>query len=300
MQRTLIRDLSNKIGEKVLVKGFVQTIRNQGKIAFLIIRDISGIIQAVSLKVDNEEVFSVIEDISTESVVAIEGLLKEEKQAPGGYEIALQAINVLSKADPELPIPVVVEKGGEETDMSIRFDWRWIDLRKSDKQQIFKVWTELEKGFRDYFSEKEYVQIYSPSLMNTPSESGAEVFEVKYFEKKAYLAQSPQFYKQAAMAAGFEKVFMVGPVFRAEPSFTTRHMTEFPGWDFELSYIESYDEVLDELENMLISGFDQVKKTELSDLEIPSKPFPRITMEDAKNKLAKLGAKSDRKYDVNP
>lgn len=300
MKRTHISELSEKIGHKALVKGFVQTIRNQGKIAFLIIRDVTGTVQAVSVSKENPENFKLIEELSLESVVEISGLVKEEKQAPEGYEIAVEEIKILSKAEPELPIPILTEKGGDETDMSIRFDWRWLDLRKPEKIKLFKIWTELETGMRNHFEKENYIQIYTPAIMSTPSESGAEVFEVKYFDRKAYLAQSPQFYKQAAMSAGFEKVFMTGPVFRAEPSFTTRHMTEFTGWDFEISYIESHYDVMEELENIMIEGFKQVKKTLLPDLKVPEKPFPKITMKEAKEKLSKLGVKSERPYDVSP
>ena len=200
----------------------------------------TGLVQVVAIKAENEELFDLVDKISLESVVEIVGLVKEEKQAPGGFEIGLKDLTVLSASEPELPIPVVTEKGGEETEMSTRFDWRWIDLRKPDRLHIFKVWTEFEKGIRKYVDSHDFVQVYAPSFMNAPSESGAEVFEVEYFDRKAYLAQSPQFFKQAAMAAGFEKVFITGPVFRAEPSFTTRHMTEFTGWDFEISYIKDH------------------------------------------------------------
>ena len=244
MKRTYTKDIAKKVGKMVTVKGFVHTIRNQGKIAFLILRDVTGQLQCVFIKNSNEKMYGIIEQLSSESVVEINGMVKEEKQAPGGYEVQAEKIKVLSRATPVLPIPVIVEKGGEETDMAIRLDWRWIDLRKEDKLKIFKVWTEMEKGVRKHFDKSGYIQIYTPSIMSSPSESGAEVFEVKYFDRTAYLAQSPQFYKQAAIASGFDKVFMVGPVFRAEPSFTTRHMTEFTGWDFEISYIDSHHQVI--------------------------------------------------------
>ncbi len=300
MKRTQTKDLSAYVGKDVLIKGFVQTIRNQGKIAFLIIRDVTGTIQTVVVQAENEEVFDIVDHLSHESVVSIEGKVKKEKQAPGGIEVAIEKIEVLSNADPRLPIPVVVEKGGEETDVSTRFDWRWIDLRKPEKQKIFRIWTELEKGMRSFFEKENYFQIYTPAIMNAPSESGSEVFEINYFDRKAFLAQSPQFYKQAALAAGFEKVFMVGPVFRAEPSFTTRHMTEFTGWDFEISYIDSHFDVMDELENIMFSMMEQAKKVLLPDLELPQRPFPRITMEDAKDALKKRGVKSERPHDVSP
>lgn len=306
MKRTYIKDLKTYIGQEVLIKGFINTIRDQGGIKFLVIRDITGLVQIVILK-SEPEVFDLIKDLTTESVVGITGLVKEEKQAPGGFEIQAKSITVLSQADSELPIPIIEEKGGDETEVTKRFDWRWIDLRKQDKTLIFKVWTEFERGIRDYFLNNGFIQIYTPSLMNTASETGADVFEVAYFDKKAYLSQSPQFYKQMAMAAGFERVFMTGPVYRAEPSYTTRHMTEFTGWDFEISYIESFKEIMEVEEQLLVSGFSQVKQVlgEVLEesgisLEIPQTPFPKLTMEEAKQKLSALGIKSDKPSDLSP
>ena len=298
MDRTQIKDLKQKIGEKVRISGFVQARRDQGGIKFFVVRDVTGTVQVVFLK-GAGEVFIKAGEVSLESVVSIEGLVKEEKQAPGGFEISAENLEILSSAEPELPIPVLEEKSGEPTDITKRLDWRWIDLRKDENLKIFKVWTELEKGFRQYWDSQDYIQIYTPSLMGTASETGSDVFKLQYFEREAYLAQSPQFYKQMAQASGFEKVFCVGPVFRAEPSFTSRHMTEFTGWDFELSYINSHFDVMSEEENLLVSGFTQLQKTVLPDLEIPSVPFPRLTMEEAKDRLSKSGIKAGRKYDLS-
>jgi aspartyl-tRNA synthetase len=212
----------------------------------------------------------------------------------------VEKIEVLSEAEPELPIPVVV-KGGDETEAPTRFDYRWLDLRKPEKSKIFKVWTEMEKGWRKYWDENGYIQIYPPAFMSTPSESGAEVFEVKYFDRKAYLAQSPQFYKQMAMAAGFEKVFMAGPVFRAEESFTTRHMTEFTGWDFEISFIEDHHDIMDAEEGMIIYGFKQlVEAFPDLNIDIPTQPFPRIPIVEAKKILAEMGVESPEEHDLSP
>jgi len=298
MDRTYIKDLKGKVGSQAKVCGFVQTIRKQGGIIFLVLRDVTGIIQAVVLKGDSE-VFEKTGEISLESVVEVEGLVKEEKQAPGGFEVKVDSLIVLSKAEPELPIPVLEEKGGEETDITKRLDWRWLDLRKEKNLLIFKVWTELEKGFRKYFDSNNFIQIYTPSLMGSASETGANVFKMQYFDREAYLAQSPQFYKQMAQAAGFEKVFVMGPVFRAELSFTARHMTEFTGWDFEISYIKSHEDVMAEEEKLLVSGFTTLKENLGLDIDIPSIPFPKLTMEKVREKLAKAGVKVGRKHDLS-
>jgi len=296
--RIQIRELGDRIGETVIVAGFVHTIRNQGKIAFLRLRDESGSVQVVS-GTWNAEVFSVIKDLSLESVIEIEGLVKESKQVPEGFELDGLKVTVLSASEAQLPIPVVMEKGASEVDVTNRFDWRWLDLRKNKSHKIFKVWTILEQGVREYFVKEKFTQLYSPSFMSTASESGAEVFEVKYFETKAYLAQSPQFYKQMAMASGFEKIFMMGPVFRAELSFTTRHMTEFTGWDFEIAYIKSHHEIMDQEEAMLISGFKKLKEAGLIDDEIKV-PMVRISLLEVKIKLKATGIKSDKEGDLSP
>jgi len=298
MQRVYIKDLSKYVGKEVMVEGFVNTLRHQGGIKFLLVRDVSGKVQTVILK-QNKMAFDIVSDLSVESVVKIEGLVKQEKQAPDGIEIEVKAIEVLSLAE-ELPIPVIAEKGAEDVDQTHRFDYRWLDLRNPEKLKIFKVWTELERGFRDYYDKEGFTQIYTPSFMNTPSESGAEVFEVKYFEGQAYLAQSPQFYKQMAMASGFEKVFMTGSVYRAEQSYTTRHMTEFTGWDFEVSYISSHYDVMDIEEDLLISGFNKINEKLGLNIEVPSKPFPRISMVEAKEKLKKAGVTSEKEGDLSP
>ena len=298
MQRTYVKDLKEKIGQEVKINGFVQTRRDQGGIKFIILRDVTGTVQCVVMK-QSGEVFEQVGELSLESVVEILGLVKEQKQAPNGFEVEVKSLKVLSAAEP-LPIPVIEEKGGNEVDTSLRFDYRWIDLRKPEKLKIFKVWTALEKGFRKYINDNGYIQIYTPSTMSAASEGGSEVFEIKYFDRKAYLAQSPQFYKQLAQAAGFEKVFVVGPVFRAEPSFTTRHMTEFTGWDFEISFIESHEDVMREEENMLVEGFRTVKEEVLPDLQVPTMPFPRLTMKEAKEKLKKAGVHSEKEGDFSP
>ncbi len=306
MERIHIAQAKEQTGERGKIAGFVQIIRDQGSIKFLLVRDITGIIQVVITK-QNKEAMEVARTLSLESVVEIEGLIKEERQAPGGFEIAAEKIEILSLAAPELPIPVV-HKGQEETDQSLRLDWRWLDLRKPKEALIFKIWTLLEAALREFWISHDYIEIHSPKLISAPSESGAEVFEVKYFERLAYLAQSPQFYKQMAMAAGFEKVFEVGPVFRAEPSFTSRHATEFTGYDAEISYIQSHYDVMAEEEQALQYIIQKIKdqygqaiKDSFErDLVVPKIPFPKISLKEAKTILKKLGAPAEREHDLSP
>ncbi len=306
MQRTHIAYVKEKVEAQVTIAGFVHTIRNQGSIQFLIIRDITGFMQVVVTK-ETAQAFAIASSLSLESVVEIEGVTKAEKQAPGGVEIQAKEIKILSASFPELPIPVF-EKGQEETDQQIRLDWRWIDLRKPEKTLIFKVWTTMEQAFRSYCIQNGFIEIHSPKLTATATESGSELFEVKYFDREARLAQSPQLYKQMAMAAGFEKVFEVGPVFRANPSFTSRHDTEFTMYDIEMSYITSHHDLMAEEEKMIVAMLTAVKEKYGDDIKefyhrevvIPSIPFPRLTVKEAKEILNRLGIPNERGDDMSP
>lgn len=304
MKRIQVKDLKSHIGKEILLQGFIQVIRDQKKIQFIVFRDVTGTCQLVSF--NNEENAKIIRELPLESVIKVKGLVKEEKQAPGGFEVEIKELVVLSKAEPELPIPVV-EKGEGGTELDKRLDWRWLDLRKEKNILAYKIWTALEHGFRDYWEKENYIQIHSPKFMDAPSESGAEVFKVDYFDDHAYLAQSPQFYKQMAMAAGFEKAFEVGPVFRAEPSFTSRHATEFTGYDFEISYVESEEDVMQEAEKLISHALSYVEKNYGSEIEkvygekliIPKIPFPRVTMKEAKELLKPFKIESDKEGDLN-
>lgn len=306
MARVLIKDLTKHEGQTVRLAGWVQTIRDQGSLCFIILRDVSGLAQIVVTK-QATETFTVATGLALESVVAIDGLVKQETQAPGGWELAATKIEVLSAADPLLPIPIYA-KDEHETDQNVRLDWRWLDLRKPKKRLIFQVWTVLEAAYRHYWLTNGYLEIHSPKLMSSPSESGAELFEVKYFDRKAYLAQSPQFYKQMAMAAGFEKVFEIGPLFRAEPSFTTRHATEFTGYDAEISFIDSHEDVMVAHEGVIAQAIkalkeqlgDPVKQSFNQEITVPTTPFPRLALAEVKKRLAVAGVPSEREGDLSP
>lgn len=307
-----LHQLADKIGQQVRVQAWVYVIRDHGRLKFLVLRDRTGTVQAVVMtpKADDEagaDLRSTLKALTEESVIDVTGTLKEEPQAPGGFELGIETLTVLSHSEAELPIPVQ-EKSGNETDQSLRLDYRWLDLRKPDKLLVFKVWTTLEAAYREFMIGEGFMEIHSPKLMSAPSESGAEVFEVKYFEGKAYLAQSPQFYKQMAMAAGFERVFEVGAVYRAEPSFTTRHATEFTGFDFEMSFIEDHEEVMRLLERAMAHMLTRVKEAHGEEIQtlygeevvVPTVPFPRLTLAEAKASLAPLGIQSEKEHDLNP
>jgi nondiscriminating aspartyl-tRNA synthetase len=306
MERTLIGQLKEKTNQEVLICGWVHILRKQGGIRFIIVRDITGLVQVVVSR-NTSRPFEFAGKLSLESVISVRGILRSEAQAPSGIEVQAEDIEVLSIAAPELPIQVV-EKGEHEADLPLRLDWRWLDLRKPENALIFKVWTTMEQAFRDYCISNGYIEIHSPKTLITSTESGSELFEVKYFDRTAFLAQSPQLYKQMAMAAGFEKVFEVGPVFRANPSFTSRHDTEFTMYDIEMSFIESHHDLMDEEEKMMVAMFTGMKEKYGvtiealygQDMVIPTRPFPRLTLREAKSILSGFGVTSERGEDLSP
>ncbi|MFA5000178.1 MAG: aspartate--tRNA(Asn) ligase [Patescibacteria group bacterium] len=301
MSRILIKEAKEKVSGSVTIAGWVRNLRAHKGLVFIDLVDISGTMQVVFTA--DQDGYEIAEKLTLESVVEVVGNLQEKpakKNDPNpvkDFELSATGVSLVSLADENLPIPVLV-KADNEANLDNRFDWRWLDLRRPEHQLIFKVWTKLEEGMREYFRQNDFTQLYTPCLMSTASESGAEVFAVKYFDRQAYLAQSPQFYKQMAMAAGLERVFMVGTVFRAEPSFTTRHVTEFTGWDAEVSYA-SYSDVMSMEEDMLIAGFQKVKEDLGLEIEVPAKPFPKMTLAVAKEKLKAAGIKSEKNDDFS-
>ena len=292
MTRTLIKDLPNHIGENVTVRGWVHTIRDQKRMQFVIVRDETGLVQVVVPKDDppgglNER----ISTLTVESAVTITGnVVEDERVKLGGLEMKLESLEVDSPAEPEVPI-------APDSALDKRIDWRYLDLRRPDRRLIFEVQTTAEAAMREFWRKEGFIEIHTPKLMSSASESGAELFKVEYFDGDAYLSQSPQFYKQMAMAAGFGKVFEVGPVFRANPSFTSRHDTEFTSVDVEISWIDSYEDVMSFEERWLahvlaavkLQHGEEIEETFETALIVPTVPFPRVTLEDAKAMLRDAG-----------
>lgn len=313
MKRLKIVKVLDKINKEIKVSGFVRIIRSHGNVIFIDLEDISGRLQLVFTP-DNKTPYDLVKKLGGGSIIEVIGKIGKRPKGTenpniitGKIEMLVKDLKILSKATQPLPIPMI-EKGGTKTELQKRLNWRWIDLRKPEKQLIFKVWTIMEQAFREYCIKNGFIQIHSPKLMSSPSESGAELFEVKYFNRKAYLAQSPQFYKQMAMAAGFEKVFETGPVFRANPSFTPRHDTEFTSYDIEMSYINSHYDVMKFEEKLIIAMLttirkkygEELKKLYKKELTIPKIPFPKITMKKAKKILNKIGIKGEKEHDLSP
>ena len=308
MKRTLLIELKNKIGDEVRIRGSVETIRDQGKIIFFIIKDRSASVQAVCWIGNGEELFNTAKKVTTESIVDVTGIVKEAKQVLAGYELEIKNLVVDSLAQTPLPIVIEEEHSDNLTALNKRLDYRWIDLRSKKNHLMFEVATTMTKALRDYCLENEFTEIQAPRIISAASEGGANVFEVKYFDRKAYLAQSPQFHKQMAMAAGFERVFNVGPVFRAEKSFTTRHLTEYTSFDVEMSYIDSFKDVCEFEESMIKHMLKEVKEKYGEtikevfgvDVVVPEGKFPFLTVEEAKKKLKDAGIPSKDDGDFSP
>lgn len=277
MKRTYIKDLTE--GEH-LIKGYVETIRDK-KIMFLVIRDVTGFVQ-VTIEKDNPT-YDEAKKLTPHSFVAITGkCVYSEYVRNGGKEIYPTAIEIMSIAD---LVPLNAESGQD-----LRMDYRWIDLRDEKKVFMFRIQTAFERLAVEYFNNNGFIEIHTPKITALSSEGGSEVFELKnYFGQKAYLTQSPQLYKQMSMMAGFDKTFEIGEYFRANPSFTSRHDTEFTGIDVEISFIDSHHDVMDAEEALLayvINGVkaqfnDEYKKYFGNDIISLDYKIPRITLADA-------------------
>ena len=284
MQRTYISE--TKAGETQKIQGFIDKIRDQKTMQFIVVRDTTGKIQVTVVKPEQPEIAEIFTGLNVNSVVTIEGKVVENPAVKaGGKEI--------------LPTSVVVESVAEvspiddSTAIDMRLDYRWLDLRDEKKSLIFKIQTCCTKALRNFLLERKFVEIHTPKIIATASESGADVFELKYFDHKAYLAQSPQFYKQMAMASGLERIFECAPVFRAEQSYTSRHATEFTGFDIEFSYIESFEDVM-KLEEELLTYMLKCVKEEYGEViakeygrevVVPTTPFPRMKLKDVYQEL---------------
>jgi len=297
-----ISELKNHFDEEIEINGFVDNVRNLQWVQFVIIRDLSGLVQVTIEKSDeaNKELVEIVNNLSIESTVKIKGVVKESPKVKlNGMEIIPNTIEVTSISD-TLPINIK-DKDAQEIDT--RLDYRFLDLRNDYNKNIFLIQSDVVKYLREYLYKNDFTEIHTPKLIGTASESGSEVFEVKYFDRKAYLAQSPQFYKQMAMSSGFEKIFEVGPVFRAENSNTNRHTTEFTGFDVEFSYIDSYVDVMNLEQDLIIYMLKNIKekygnliKEKYNQEILIPESFPRIKLSDLYDELEKrYGYKVDER-----
>ena len=284
----MIAQLGTKVAEQVTIRGWVHAVRDQKRMQFLVVRDESGLVQVVLAKDDPpSELNASVSGLTHESAVTLTGIVvADERVKLGGLELQPQELHVESLAEPELPI-------APDSALDKRMDWRYLDLRRPDRRLIFEVQTTVEHAMREVWRSEQFIELHTPKFMGSASESGAELFKVEYFDGVAYLAQSPQFYKQMAMAAGFGRVFEVGPVFRANPSFTSRHDTEFTSVDVEIAWIDSHEDVMafeerwlaHVLASLRASHGEAIESLFGTELVVPAVPFPRVTLADAKEQL---------------
>ena len=287
-----VNELSNHLNEEIVFSGFVDAVRDKKWVMFVILRDATGKVQLTIEKSEetNKPLLDIMSEVTVDSTVRVVGkVVSNEAVKLGGLEIIPSTIEVTSEA---LPLPFDYNNL-EGVNIDTRMDFKWLDMRNRRNTLIRQVESCLTEGMRTFLYENHFTEIHSPKLIGTASESGSDVFEVKYFDREAYLAQSPQFYKQMALAGGLDRVFEVGPVFRAEKSNTNRHATEFTGFDLEFAYIDSYEDVMDLEEDLLIAGLkvvkerygDEILEVFGKEVIIPTKPFPRIKLKDLYQQL---------------
>ena len=297
LNRSKIGELAGQQDGPVTIGGWVETLRDQKRIQFIIIRDESGSVQVTYPRPSEEDALAdQVSALTHGSFVIVKGQLKHDERVKlGGIEILLEGLEVVSASLPDSPI-------AEDTSIDKRLDWRFIDFRRPELNLMMQVQTTIEQAWREHWLANDFVEIHSPKLMASPSESHAELFKLEYFEGHAYLAQSPQFYKQMAMSAGLNRVFEIGPVFRADPSFTSRHATEFVSIDMEMSWIDSHEDVMNFQEELMVNAItavkekhgERIKELYEIDIEIPSTPFPRIPLAEAHEIIEKRGYKVPR------
>ena len=288
-----INELNKHLDEEVVVSGFVDEIRNLKWVQFVVLRDETGKVQITIEKSEeaNKELVEIVDNLTVESTLKVTGkVMDSPKVKLNGMEVIPSKIEVTSVNQGELPFNY---KDISTVNLDTRLDYRYIDLRSEKNILMFQIQSTLVRYMREYLYINGFTEIHSPKLLGAASESGSEVFEVKYFDKKAYLAQSPQFYKQMALAAGFGKVFEVAPCFRAENSNTSRHATEFTSFDLEMAYINDFNDVMDLEAEMLAYAFEKtnevygekIKEVFETELVVPKTPFPKMRLADIYQEL---------------
>ncbi len=284
MERTYIANITP--GGRARIAGFVENLRNKRTMAFLVIKDITGKLQVTLEKEKYPELAALVDQLTIHSVITVEGeVVANEYVKMGGIEMLPDTMQIESIAD-ALPIK-------DDSEIDSKLEYRWIDLRRDQNQLMLKMQTTLTGAMREFLLARKFNEIHTPKLIAAASESGSDVFEVKYFDGKAYLAQSPQFYKQMAMASGLDRIFETGPVFRAEKSYTNKHATEFTGFDLEFSYVTSVEDVMHMEEELLTYAFGKVAEKHGEAIKalfgkeviVPTMPFPRITLAELYDEL---------------
>jgi len=296
--RVLASHVSQHVGESVTVKGWVHNIRHFGNLAFLLLRDRTGIVQCVL-----EGTLAAMA-VETESVIAVSGVVVAAPKAAGGVEVVATWLDVISPA--EGPLPFEINKKEVKAGLETLLDHRVLSLRNPRLHAVFTVQSVLVGAFREYLSSQGFTQIFTPKIVATGTEGGSNLFAVEYFGERAYLAQSPQFYKQMMVGAGYERVFEIAPVYRAEEHNTSRHLNEYTSLDIEMGFIESEEDVMDLDTELLRHMFASVAahcEAELT-LHGASAPeiteIPRIPMAEAQAIILRRFGKVSPKGDLDP
>lgn len=308
MARNLISETPDLIGQIVELKGWVNIRRDHGKLIFMDLRDRSGMVQAVIIP-DKEEAYKAAKEVRSEYIVEIEGLVKarpggakNEKILTGGVEIEVEKLSVISKPEAELPFELACDDLNLNLDTLL--DNRTIALRNEKIRSIFRIYSEILRSYDSVMRKNDFLEIKTPKILNAATEGGANFFKIKYFDQDAYLAQSPQFYKQAGVGI-FERVFEIGPLFRAEPHYTTRHVNEFIGLDAEMGFIESFEDVMDQLEKTMAHVMGSIFKNCQLELEkygaeiLPVEKIPRMKLTEALDILDKEYGKKMEEVDID-
>ena len=291
-QRIAIKEVFTNGLEEVVIAGWIQQVRDLGGLRFVQLQDRSGIVQIVLPKKKvSEEIFSL--DLQEGDIISVTGEVVDNKSAPKGKEILPAKLEILNKRAQEYPIDITDKI---ETNPDKRYDYRFLDLRNRKVAQIFEIESCVAYAIEEYFKLNDFLQFFSAKIVGSATESGANVFEIGYFNNKAYLAQSPQFYKQMMLMGGFEKVFEIGPVFRAEKHHTIRHLCEYTSIDFEISFIEDQKDVMKVLQNAISFALEKVQNEKRESLEelnvkIDSQPkeWPIITIPECNDILTSEG-----------
>ena len=309
MKRILVSEISNFLGQDVKLSGWVNVRRDHGKLIFIDLRDRTGVVQMIVIP-DQEDAYKAAKEVRSEYVIEVEGLVKErpggaknENVSTGGVEIEVKNLQIISKTEGELPVDV--SQKDLEVNLDTLLNHRYLTLRNEKVNSIFRVYSELLKAYGDFMRQEGFREIKSPKILSAATEGGANFFKIKYFGREAFLAQSPQFYKQAGVGA-FERVFEIGTVFRAEPHFTSRHVNEYTGLDAEMGFIENFSDIMDELEKCLAYIMEEISKKSSKELglyeaEIPEvKNIPRIKLIEALDILDKEYGKKIEGIDIDP
>ena len=299
LKRILTTDISTKLNQEVHLKGYVDQIRRLGGLTFLSIRDRKGTAQAIS-----EDPNIKVSDIRKYDIISMTGIVKEEAQAPKGYEVVVKGFSVLSS--PKEPYPISISpKSNEKLENLLRY--RGISIRNPKVRDIFTFQQSISQVFRNCLKSEDFIEIFTPKIVSQVAESGSNMFSLKYFENNAFLTQSPQFYKQILVGSGLERVFEIGHVYRAEDHNTTRHLNEYISMDLEMGFIDSFYDLMDLEENMLRYIFKSIKEKHRGildefNVELPSfDSIPRIPFLEMKEILQKKYKKKfEEEKDIDP